>query len=118
MGFTVDYRLNRDCIMDLALSESLLEATTQAATILEVDSEERTRWAEVRAQLAPYPKAEGPWGELWLDVVDAPTEWVYNIPVTLAPVFPGATACCPTGWPTTAYGKLMAATATRRISTS
>jgi hypothetical protein len=26
---------------------------------------------------------------VWLDVVDAPVEYVYNVPVTLAPVFPG-----------------------------
>jgi hypothetical protein len=26
---------------------------------------------------------------VWLDVRDAPHEYVYNVPVTLAPVFPG-----------------------------
>ena len=47
------------------------------------------RWAEVRANLAPYPRAAGPYGEVWVDVVDAPAEHVYNVPLTLAPVFPG-----------------------------
>ena len=28
-------------------------------------------------------------GEVWLDVPGAPAEWIYNVPVTLAPVFPG-----------------------------
>jgi len=88
-GFTVDFRLNRDCIMDLALTEFLLDAVLEASTILGVDESERARWVEIRANLAPYPKSTGPHGEVWLDVVNAPTEVVYNVPVTLAPVFPG-----------------------------
>ena len=43
---------------------------------------------EIRRNLAPYPAADGPYGRVWLDVVDAPGEYVYNVPVTLAPVFP------------------------------
>ena len=58
-----------------------------AGEVLQVDERERERWANVRANLAPYPKAEGLFGEVWLDVQNAPTEHVYNIPVTLAPVF-------------------------------
>lgn len=88
-GFTVDFRLNKDCIIDLALTEFLMDAVVEAAKILGVDEGERGRWAEIRQNLAPYPKAQGPFGEIWLDVPGAPTEWVYNVPVTLAPVFPG-----------------------------
>jgi hypothetical protein len=88
-GFTVDYRLNKDCILDLALTEFVLDATVEAAKILGMDESGRVQWAEVRANLAPYPKAKGPYGEVWLDVVDAPIEHVYNVPVTLGPVFPG-----------------------------
>ncbi len=88
-GFTVDARLNRDCIMDLALAQFLLDAALEASNLLGADREEREKWAEVRANLVAYPKAQGPYGEVWLDVADAPAEWVYNIPVTLAPVFPG-----------------------------
>jgi len=88
-GFTVDFRLNRDCIMDLALARFLFKAAAEAARILEVDSDERRRWLEIEARIAPYPKAQGPYGEVWLDVTDAPLEHVYNVPVTLAPVFPG-----------------------------
>jgi alpha-L-fucosidase 2 len=88
-GCTVDYRLNRDCIMDLALIEFILDAAAEASRILSVDEGERKVWAELRAKTAPYPKAVGPYGEVWLDVDDAPVEYVYNIPVTLAPVFPG-----------------------------
>jgi len=88
-GFTVDYRLNKDCIMDLALTEFVLDAVVEASRILGVDEGERTRWAEVRTSLAPYPQIQGAAGVVWADVVDAPPEYVYNVPVTLAPVFPG-----------------------------
>jgi alpha-L-fucosidase 2 len=88
-GCTVDFRLNKDCIMDLALTEFLLDAVAEASQVLNVDAEERPRWSEVRTNLAPYPQAAGPEGEVWLDVLNAPVEHVYNVPVTLAPVFPG-----------------------------
>lgn len=88
-GCTVDFRLNKDCIIDLALTEFLFDAVVQASRVLDLDESERAKWVEIRSNLAPYPKAKGPYGEVWLDVVGAPTEWVYSIPVTLAPVFPG-----------------------------
>ena len=88
-GCTVDFRLNKDCIMDLALVAFLLDAMLEASKILGRDAGERSRWSEIRTNLAPYPKTQGPYGEVWLDVLNAPAEHVYNIPVTLAPVFPG-----------------------------
>jgi len=88
-GFTVDMRLNKDCIMDVALSEFALQATAEAATILGEDAAERVRWAEIGSHLAAYPTVDGPYGRVWLDVPGAPAEWIYNVPVTLAPVFPG-----------------------------
>ena len=57
--------------------------------MLGVDAEERDHWKEVRANLAPYPTVKGPYGEVWLDILNAPAEHIYNVPVTLAPVFPG-----------------------------
>lgn len=88
-GCTVDFRLNRDCIMDLAMIDFLLEAAAKAAEILNVDGEERKSWAKIRKNLRTYPSAQGPEGEVWLDVPNAPVGWIYNVPVTLAPVFPG-----------------------------
>ena len=88
-GCTVDYRLNQDCIMDLALTGFLLTAVIQASEELGVDAEERRKWHDVRERLAPYPTADSAGGEVWLDVLNAPLGWIYNIPVTLAPVFPG-----------------------------
>jgi alpha-L-fucosidase 2 len=96
-GFTVDFRLNRDCIMDLALARFVFKAAAEAARILKQDSDERRQWLEIESRVAPYPKARGPFGEVWIDVVDAPTEYVYNIPVTLAPVFPGEQVGLDTG---------------------
>ncbi len=88
-GATVDFRLNKDCIIDLALTEFLLDAMLEASTVLEQDSGRRETWRELRHNLAPYPEGDGPYGRVWLDVVGAPPEVVYNVPVTLAPVFPG-----------------------------
>jgi hypothetical protein len=88
-GCTVDFRLNQDCIMDLALIDFLLEAAVEASKTLKADASERKNWAEIRSNLAPYPSAAASDGEVWLDVPNAPLRWIYNIPVTLAPVFPG-----------------------------
>ncbi len=88
-GFTAGQRLNQDCIMDLALARFLLGAVVEASGKLGVDAEERVRWSALRDSLAAYPKAVGPQGEVWIDVRNAPVGWIYNIPVTLAPVFPG-----------------------------
>jgi hypothetical protein len=88
-GCTADFRLNRDCIMDLAMIDFLMEAVVKGSEALRVDAPERKKWAEIRANLASYPKATAFGAEVWLDVPNAPTGWIYNIPVTLAPVFPG-----------------------------
>ena len=87
-GFTVDWRLNRNCILDLALSEFLLDAVVEASEILNVDVTERIRWTEIRQKLAAYPRDTGDHGEVWLEVLNAPVDTVCTHPVTLAPVFP------------------------------
>jgi hypothetical protein len=88
-GFTVDQRLNQDSILDLALTQFLLKAVVDASLILAVDEGERARWSEICANLAPYPTATGSDGMIWVDVVNAPADHIYNLPVSLAPVFPG-----------------------------
>jgi hypothetical protein len=88
-GCTVDYRLNQDCIMDLALTRFLLKAVIEASEKLDVDADDRRKCRDVYERLAPYPTADSPDGQVWLDVLNAPLGWIYNIPVTLAPVFPG-----------------------------
>ena len=96
-GFTVDFKLNKDCILDLALTRFVLDAMVSASTILGQDVEERQRWRDISTNLAPYPKANGPFGEVWLDISNAPPEHVYNVPITLAPVFPGEQVGLDTG---------------------
>jgi alpha-L-fucosidase 2 len=88
-GCTVDYRLNQDCIMDLALIDFLLAAVSEGSQVLGVDAEDRRKWDEVRKNLTGYPTANTKQGTVWIDVLNAPAGWIYNIPVTLAPVFPG-----------------------------
>jgi hypothetical protein len=88
-GFTVDFRLNKDCIIDLALTRFLFGAIIEASTVMATDADDRPRWREIHENLAGYPKANGPYGEVWLDVDDGPVEHVYNVPITLSPVFPG-----------------------------
>jgi hypothetical protein len=88
-GCTVEFRLNKDCILDLALAQFLFNAVVQASGTLGIDQQERLQWQEILEQLASYPTAKGAFGEVWLDVRNAPAEVVYNVPVTLGPVFPG-----------------------------
>ncbi|MGH9377668.1 MAG: glycosyl hydrolase family 95 catalytic domain-containing protein [Terriglobia bacterium] len=88
-GLTVDFRLNRDCIVDLALTQFLLDAVVEGSKVLSLDEEERRHWVEVRANLVSYPETQGPFGQVWLDVADGPAEWIFNTPNTAAPVFPG-----------------------------
>jgi len=88
-GFTVDQRLNQDSILDLALTQFLLKAVVDASLVLAVDEAERVHWSEICENLTPYPLATGPYGEVWIDVVNAPVGHIYNLPVSLAPVFPG-----------------------------
>jgi len=109
-GFTVDQRLNRDCIMDLALTRFLMRAAAEASETLGVDADERRQWIEITANLAAYPKAATPTGEVWLDVPGAPAGWIYNIPVTLAPVFPGEQAGLDSAAPELAIARRTAAT--------
>lgn len=66
-----------------------MDAIAEGSRVLGLDADRRARWREVRANLAPYPAGGGPFGRVWRDVLDAPQEWIYNVPVTLAPVFPG-----------------------------
>jgi len=88
-GITVDFRYNKDCIMDLALVKFLMKAVVRASELLDCDREERKKWLEIKEYLAPYPTGEDVEGKIWIDVAKGPVNPVYNIPVSLAPVFPG-----------------------------
>jgi hypothetical protein len=96
-GCTVNFKLNKDCILDLALTKFLLAAMINASTILGEDHEDSQQWKEIHDNLAPYPKSKGPYGEVWIDILNAPTEHIYNVPITLAPVFPGEQVGMDTG---------------------
>jgi hypothetical protein len=88
-GCTIDFKLNKDCILDLSLIGFVLDAAVKASNLLKEDEAERASWQEISGKLAAYPTGRGPYGEVWLDISNAPVEHVYNVPITLAPVFPG-----------------------------
>jgi alpha-L-fucosidase 2 len=88
-GCTIDFKLNKDCILDLSLIRFVLDATVKASNVLAEDVAERASWNEISEKLAAYPSGQGPYGEVWLDILNAHVEHVYNVPITLAPVFPG-----------------------------
>lgn len=88
-GFTAGFRLNKDCILDLALIQFLMDAVVKASTILGMDETERELWREIGQNMASYPTGDGASGKVWLDVVNAPSDYIYNVPITMAPVFPG-----------------------------
>ena len=51
------------------------------------DPAESAQWKNIRANLAPYPAIDGPHGRVWLDIENAPAEYVYNVPATITPVY-------------------------------
>ena len=56
-GLTVDFWLNWDCIVDLALSAFLFDAVV-SVKVLNIDAEEREQWAEVRSNLVLIRRRE------------------------------------------------------------
>ena len=89
-GATVDYRLNRDCIIDLALTEFLLDAVLEGSKMLGLDAARRERnGRKCAATSRPIPRSTARSARSGWMSRDAPAEHVYNVPVTLAPVFPG-----------------------------
>jgi len=75
--------------VDLALIKFLIKAAVEASELLDCDAEERKKWIDIRDHLSPYPTGEDAEGKVWIDVANGPVNPVYNIPVPLAPVFPG-----------------------------
>ena len=112
-GFTVDFRLNKDGIFDLALIRFLLDAVIEGYGA-EYGCRRARSLEKVLENLAPYPTVKGPYGEVWLDILNAPAEHVYNVPITLAPVFPGEQVGI--GRPTAQSWKLPAAPLARFAS--
>ncbi len=82
-----------DAIADLALTKFLFKAYLQACDELRIGAEESALMTEVREILAhfpAYPVKQSPrGGEVWVDVVGATPDAIYNVPNPLMPVFPG-----------------------------
>ncbi|MCP5113618.1 MAG: hypothetical protein GY953_22525 [bacterium] len=71
-GLTVDHRLNRDIIIDIALTEFLLDAMLEASRVLGRDAGLLAKWSDPRGNLADYPTIDGPHCLVWGDAADAP----------------------------------------------
>jgi hypothetical protein len=87
-GITVDLRYNKDVIIDTALLQFLYKAILEASELLNLDLDQRERWEDILTHLPDYPTAVGDAGLIWTDVADGPADTVYNVPCSLAPVFP------------------------------
>ncbi len=87
-GVTLNFRLNRNCTIDIALIKFLMRATIEASRILNVDEDERRKWKDIAENISDYPTFESKAGRILVDIEDAePLE--YNLPVSVTPVFPG-----------------------------
>jgi hypothetical protein len=85
-GWTAEWTLNRDSVGALSFVRYLLKACIEASEVLGVDADERERWREIVAQLAPYPTLDTPAGPVFCDVRDAPRLLDYNITANLVMV--------------------------------
>jgi hypothetical protein len=70
-GCTIDFKLNKDCILDVSLIRFVLDATVKASKVLGENVAERASWEEISGKLAAYPIGHGPYGEVWLDILNA-----------------------------------------------
>lgn len=89
---TPGFRLNRDCIVDLTLTKFLLRAFERACAELGREAEEAELLGEVQDVLArfpAYPTAPSQRGTVFVSVPGEDPEVVYNLPNSLATVFPG-----------------------------
>lgn len=82
-GFTPKFKLNRDSVGALSFVKYHLRACIRASEILGLDADERGRWHEIVAHLAPYPTLETKDGPVFCDMRDAPRLLNYNITANL-----------------------------------
>ena len=87
-GITPKFRLNRNCTLDLALIKALLKETIAASELLNRDEQDRQVWRKMLSHIADYPTTEINDGRIIVDVENA-GHISYNVPVPVAPVFPG-----------------------------
>jgi Glycosyl hydrolase family 95 catalytic domain/Glycoside hydrolase family 95, C-terminal domain len=87
-GITRDLEFNKDSQSGITLIRYHLRAASQAARLLDIDSDEAVRWRDIAGHMPAYPTVDTEKGPIYIDVAGAqPME--YNIAVPLTAVFWG-----------------------------
>jgi alpha-L-fucosidase 2 len=87
-GFTMNY----DCLLDLTLIKFIFKAFVQACTVLqkdEAESELLNDVEEILQHFPAYPTTESKIGQVFISVPDESPETIYNVPNSVATIFPG-----------------------------
>ena len=82
-GLTPRYQMNRDSVGALSFVRYHLKSCIEASELLGLNADERAKWREIIAHLAPYPTLATPEGPVFTDVRDAPDLLNYNITANL-----------------------------------
>jgi hypothetical protein len=91
-GLKPDPQFCADCIVDLALTKFVFRAYLQSCQLLGLEKQEAELMGEVQEVLEHFPAyATKPSrrGTVFVSVTGESSEQVYNVPNSLAPVFPG-----------------------------
>ncbi|MCW3079025.1 glycoside hydrolase N-terminal domain-containing protein [Segetibacter sp.] len=95
-GLTPGFNYNYDGSLDLALTKFLFNAFQKATTVLGTINQESQLLADIADILANYPAyptaKSDHYGEVFVSAPDEHDDIVYNIPLSLSPVFPGEDA--------------------------
>ncbi|QGQ94720.1 hypothetical protein EHS13_07380 [Paenibacillus psychroresistens] len=89
---TPGFKMNYDCLLDLTLIKFIFKAFVQACSVLqkvEVESELLYEVAEVLEHFPAYPTAESQIGSVFISVPGESPETIYNVPNSVATIFPG-----------------------------
>jgi len=87
-GWTKDFRLNRNCIEDLAHVKFLIRAVLEASTILDCDEEWRPVWQDLLDHLPEYPTLTLDGKTEFADFADQKSRPAYNHAVPLGVCWP------------------------------
>ncbi|GEO09668.1 glycosyl hydrolase family 95 catalytic domain-containing protein [Segetibacter aerophilus] len=92
-GLTPGFNYNYDCSLDLALTRFIFNAFQQATAVLKTAEQEAPLLSDITDILNNYPDyptaTSDEFGEVFVSAPKEHHDVVYNIPLSLSPVFPG-----------------------------
>lgn len=91
-SITKDFKLNKDCIVDLTLIKFVFNAYIEACGVLKVDEIEALtieQCKHILQHFPPYATVQTPYGEIFANAWEESPEVVHNTPNTPMPVFSG-----------------------------